>query len=188
MEFAKTYFEQTEHTPVVAGYLCPSSDGYVSHKLGFECIALQKRCHLSDLALASSSWLSTNDWGMANAAAIIRATETKLNEDFKEYKFKVYLVAGADHVHRHGLYANYNDKIVCIARSEDTLELKKAISRSAWPNPNLVLMEGGEDISSTKVRKLILAENWGALVELLDESVLAHIKAIGKNVFKYNKQ
>jgi len=184
MEMAKIYFEKTENVPVVGGFLCPSSDGYVSSKLGAECIALAKRCHLSNLAIADSNWLCTNDSGWANAGTIIRATLKNLTTEIPNYRWRVYLVAGADHVFRHGLFSNTQEKIICIARASDTAELKEAMARSRDPNKKLILLdEGGEDISSTSVRKYILTEDWSELEPLLHKDVFEHIKAIGKNVF-----
>jgi nicotinic acid mononucleotide adenylyltransferase len=184
LERSRQYLETFEKVPVVGGFICPSSDSYVSYKLGMERILLDKRCHLTDLALASSSWISTNSWGWANAHGIVHQTQYMLNMEFPEYKINVYLVAGADHVFKHRLFTGEQEKIFCIGRTEDTDKVKQALNNSVYPNRNLILLDGGEeDISSTRVRKFILEENWDALTQFLHPDVLSAIRARGKNIF-----
>ena len=60
---------QTRHHAVLFGFLAPSSEGYLQHKLGAEALALRERCELCSATVEDRPSLGVLDWGIALALA-----------------------------------------------------------------------------------------------------------------------
>jgi len=188
LELAQQHFHNNGKV-VVGAFLCPSSDSYVHSKLNDLSISLKKRNHLCDIATQESSWISTNQWGWANAAYIILETEHILRTSFPDRIFELWLIAGADHAYRHVLYQQMSVKVVCIGRPGDTEILKKSMATKKIKTQDIgsyfiLLEDNEEDVSSTEVRKLLVNEDWEKIRMLVPSSVVDVMKIQGKDIFK----
>jgi len=188
-EIAKQHLHSLGHV-VVGGFICPSSEGYVNSKLKQEAISLAKRNMLCQIATASSDWIEVCDWGWANAISII-AHVKELLKGVHGRTFDVRLVAGADHAARHHLY-NVPIKVVCIGRPGDTELLRKQMEFVQTTDDFILTEDEAEDISSTKIRTLILQNRWAELAKLVHPEVLAVLQKEGFKIFnnknnKYSK-
>ena len=136
---------------------------------------LNKRNLFCTLATADSDWIGVNQWGWANGYSICTETTNILNSCYLcPVPFQVYLVVGSDHAYRHGLFA-MNELVICIHRSQDGDQLKKAVKANA--RDNFIFVDGEPvEISSTLVRTLLKSKDWGKLSAILPAPVLEYFK------------
>jgi len=183
-EITRRYLQSTMNRTVLGAFVCPSSDSYVTSKLGDQAISLTNRNYLSELATRDSDWISVNTWGYAGAGSIVRETKTILNNHFPGYQFDVWLVVGADHAHRHTLFLDGKLNVACIGRPGETKVLKAAMKKCQKVSSNFVTIEEvEEDVSSTKVRKMILEGKWDELATVVPVPVVQHLKTVGRQIF-----
>jgi len=177
---------EAQNRTVVGAFVCPSSDGYVISKLGNEAIRIKNRNYLCQIATADSNWITVNTWGMANAYAIMEETEEILKKEIPERSFEVWLVAGADHACKHGLFTNASIKVACIGRPGETEGLRQAMreSKKQLSKHFVMVEEEAADVSSTRVRALILAGKWEEMRKIVPEGVVDHLQKVGNSIFK----
>ena len=66
MELVKKHFESNDkNKKVVGGFIIPSSDQYVKHKLKKDFIPLKHRVNMTNILIKNSNWLECLDWDMA---------------------------------------------------------------------------------------------------------------------------
>ena len=70
-ERTKEAIETQTHRNVIGGFIVPSSDDYVKHKLKDDFISLIHRINMSNILTSKSDWLETLDWGIAAGFIII---------------------------------------------------------------------------------------------------------------------
>ena len=172
MEIVKKYIEDNNtNKKVVGGYLIPSSDRYVRHKLKNDFICLNHRVNMTDLFIKNSDWLDCLDWGMAYGEEIKILLQKILNKKFPKYKnLKCILVFGIDFYIRNKM--NLKDEHICVFRPGYDIDLVKKI----YPQ-NLIFVEGkDEDISSTLIRKAIRENNEKIVNELTCKEIVDYIK------------
>eukprot|EP01125_Pyxidicula_operculata_P015799 TRINITY_DN5387_c0_g1_i2.p1 TRINITY_DN5387_c0_g1~~TRINITY_DN5387_c0_g1_i2.p1 ORF type:complete len:178 (-),score=17.30 TRINITY_DN5387_c0_g1_i2:96-629(-) len=163
-------------------------------KLGDLAIPLEHRNKLCVLATKDSTWLDVCDWGWANAWNIMKEIDIILQKNMSGEKFEVWLVAGADHARRHGLYM-HDINVVCIGRPGETEELCKEMKSRVSPSHKVlgkfVLVDTAEeDVSSTEIRSIIISEkpDWDSLEKMLPcAEVVEYLKKYGKTIFTDKK-
>ena len=177
MEITKKYIEENYKTKkVIGGYLIPSSDSYVRHKLNKDFIPLVHRVNMSKIFTKNSDWLDVLDWGLAQGVKIQIYLQKIINNKFPKYDIKCVLVFGIDY------YLKYNihlyDTQICIFRPGYNINEVK----NRYPQ-KLIFVEGKDDnISSTLIRKAIRENDEITIIELTSKEVLDYIK--NNNIFE----
>ena len=179
MEKVKKYFEDNDQNKkVIAGYIIPSSDNYVRHKLKKDFIPLKHRVNMTKILIKNSNWLECLDWNMAYGEEIKICIDKIIQKKFPKYNIQSYLVFGIDFYIR--TKVRLKSEQVCIYRPGYDLDLAKKM----YPK-NLIFVEGNEeDISSTKIRKAIRENDDKAINELMSEDIVEYVK--NNNIFQYN--
>ena len=161
---------ECEGISVIGGFLQPSSDGYVKHKLGAEAMSLQDRIHACRLA-AQSSEMPIGVWCTGDTAGqrAVYECEQYLNKAMKARRNKVswkniailgYYVMGADLLARFGGWQQdvSEEPIVVLRRPGTALPAGK-------PGPGWYLAKGAtSNISSTKIREALSSGSFEAVV------------------------
>ena len=171
MEISKKYIEDNSNQKVVGGYLIPSTDEYVKHKLKNDFICLNHRVNMTKLFIKNSDWLECLDWGLAYGEEIKILLQKIINKTFPKYKnIKCILVFGIDYYIRNRI--GFKDEHICIFRPGYDIDLVKKL----YPE-NLIFVEGkDEDISSTLIRKAIREKNDKIINELACKEIFDYIK------------
>ena len=179
MEKVKKYFEETDkNNKVIGGFIIPSSDKYVKHKLKKDFIPLKHRVNMTNILIKSSNWLESLDWDMAYGEEIKICIDTIIKIKLPKYNIKSYLVFGIDFYIRTRIALKSEQ--VCIYRPGYDLNIVKNMY-----SKGLIFVEGNdEDISSTKIRKAIRDNDQKAINELMSEDIIEYIK--NNNIFEYN--
>jgi len=178
-EEAKTKINVNEKAHVVAGFLSPSHDSYVNHKLhntDFE--SGYHRAKMIELAVKNSSWLSVHRWEISQSMFVdfpyvIRAIAEYIKKKYKATPFaniQVSYLCGADHAERCELGSLKIYGVIIMARPGSE-KAKQWYGKSEWA----VIVDSNADIaSSTLVRKRI---NTGEPIEdLVGVDVANYIK------------
>ena len=171
MELVKKFFESNDNNKkVVGGFIIPSSDNYVKHKLKKDFIPLKHRVNMTKILIKNNEWLECLDWDMAYGEEIKICIDKIIKNKLPKYKIKSYLVFGIDFYTRHQM--NLKSEQVCIYRPGYDLNTAKAMYQK-----NLIFVEGNnEDISSTKIRKAIRDNDQSAIKELMCDEEREYIK------------
>ena len=171
MELVKKFFESNDNNKkVVGGFIIPSSDNYVKHKLKKDFIPLKHRVNMTKILIKNNEWLECLDWDMAYGEEIKICIDKIIKNKLPKYKIKSYLVFGIDFYTRHQM--NLKSEQVCIYRPGYDLNTAKAMYQK-----NLIFVEGNnEDISSTKIRKAIRDNDQNAIKELMCDEEREYIK------------
>ena len=179
MEKVKKYFEESDkNNKVIGGFIIPSSDKYVRHKLKKDFIPLKHRVNMTNILIKNSNWLETLDWDMAYGEEIKICIDKIIKKKLPKYNIKSYLVFGIDFYFR--IRGELKSEQVCIYRPGYDLNMVK----NMYPK-NLIFVEGNnEDISSTKIRKAIRDKDNDAINELMPKDIVEYIK--NNNIFEYN--
>ena len=172
MEKVKTYFENSDNNKkVVGGFIIPSSDTYVRHKLKKDFIPLKHRVNMTNILIKNSDWLVCLDWDMAYGEEIKICIDKIIKKKFPEYTIKSYLVFGIDFYTRYKGRMELKSEQVCIYRPGFDLNEAKTL----YPK-NLIFVEGNdEDISSTQIRKAIREKDDKAIKELMSGEIIEYI-------------
>ena len=180
MEIAKKFIEENDKTKkVIGGYLVPSSDSYVKHKLGKDFIPLIHRVNMSKLFIKDSDWLDVLDWGLAKGKEIKFRLQKIINNIFPEYNIKCILVFGIDFYLKYKIHLD--DTYICIFRPGYDIDKVKNL----YPK-NLIFVEGkDEDISSTLIRKAIRNNDEKTINEFTSKEIVDYIK--NNDIFSINK-
>ena len=171
MEIVKKYFEENDkNKKVIGGFIIPSSDHYVKHKLKHDFIPLKHRVAMTKILIKNSDWLECLDWNMAYGEEIKTCIDLIIKNKFPNYNIKSYLVFGIDYYIR--VRIHLISEQVCIYRPGFDLETVKKM----YPE-GLIFVEGNsEDISSTQIRKAIRDKDEKAINELMSEEEISYIK------------
>ena len=172
MEKAKKYIEENyNNRKVVGGFIIPSSDQYVKHKLGKDFISLKHRINMTNLIIKDNDWLESLDWGWAYGEEIKEVLDRILKKKFPYLKnIKTLLVFGIDYYLRNR--TDMKNEHVCVYRPGYDIQKAKAM----YPQ-NLIFVEGeDEDINSTSIRKAIKEKNEEIIKKLTNEEVYNYIK------------
>ena len=162
------------HHAVLFGFLAPSSEGYLQHKLGAEALALRERCELCSATVEDRPSLGVLDWGIASSRAIAQGTEALLAKAFPAFRFTTFQVVGADFARKASLVekaaGGRAGQYVCVKRrglARDDAEWLRALeARHACgklPSGFVLAEAPTEEASSTRVRELCKAGQWNAL-------------------------
>lgn len=162
------------HRAVLFGFLAPSSEAYLEHKLGGEALGLGARCELCSAMLEARPSLGVLDWGVASSLAVARGAEALLANAFPAFRFTAYQVVGADFAHKAGLVdkaaGGRAGQYVCLKRhglaradSEWLQALEARHARGKLPSRFVLAEAPPEEASSTRVRELCKAGQWNAL-------------------------
>jgi len=191
-ELARKHLEETEKGAlVVGGFIVPSSEMYVNHKLGEDRISLRDRVAMSRLVCSDSSWVEVCGWGMANSGEIAFRMQECLRlsglAELFNCKLEVLQLFGADTIIRflRGVSADYDEDveagvqdrrpktIVVLGRPGCTEELNGICTRLPLATKHLKIVPGElEDVSSTLVRQAVRNHDAVALRTLVQcESV-----------------
>ena len=93
MELVKKYFESNDKIKkVVGGFIIPSSDNYVKHKLKRDFIPLKHRVNMTNILIKNSDWLECLDWDMAYGEEIKICIDKIIKIKLPDFKIKSYLV------------------------------------------------------------------------------------------------
>ena len=176
MENAKNHIEENDNTKkVIGGYLIPSSNSYVKHKLKKDFIPLNHRVNMTKLITKNSDWIESLDWGFANGEEIKMILQKILNKKFHKDNLKCILVFGIDYYLRRKFHLN--DEHICIYRPGYDINIVKK-----YYQENLIFVEGSEEvISSTKLRKAIKDKDEKLINELTSQEVVDYINK--NNIF-----
>ena len=180
MEQVKKYFEEKDNNKkVIGGFIIPSSDNYVKHKLKKDFIPLKHRVNMTKILIKNNDWLECLDWDLAYGEEIKICIDKIIKNKFPKYNIKSYLVFGIDFYTRYkGM--QLKSEQVCIYRPGYDLELAKQM----YPN-DLIFVEGNsEDISSTQIRKAIREKDEETIKKLMDEEMIEYIK--NNQIFEEN--
>ena len=171
MELVKKFFESSNvNKKVVGGFIIPSSDNYVKHKLKKDFILLKHRVNMTKILIKDNDWLECLDWDMAYGEEIKICIDKIIKIKLPKYKIKSYLVFGIDFYIRCPM--DLKSEQVCIYRPGYDLNAAKEMYQK-----NLIFVEGNnEDISSTKIRKAIRDNDENAIKELMSEEIREYIK------------
>eukprot|EP01001_Neometanema_parovale_P009241 NODE_5489_length_941_cov_112.635697_g5267_i0.p1 GENE.NODE_5489_length_941_cov_112.635697_g5267_i0~~NODE_5489_length_941_cov_112.635697_g5267_i0.p1 ORF type:complete len:239 (+),score=30.37 NODE_5489_length_941_cov_112.635697_g5267_i0:71-787(+) len=175
LEVSKHTIETKLGLQVVGGYLVPSSDNYVTGKLGPDAMKLKHRVDMAALACQDIPWITTSDCGIARASDIVSMLVERLSARFPLHKFKGFMMYGADFVEKYSAWGRmHHVPVICIGRPGHTQVVRDAIDRlRAGGAPSLfgfdvngvvLADEELEDISSTKIRQLLALEQFDKLV------------------------
>lgn len=179
MEITKKYIEENSTKKIIGGFLIPSSDYYVKHKLKEDFIPLEHRVNMTKLLINGSDWLECLDWGLANGKKIKECLQILINKKYPKYNIKCVLVFGIDYYLRCSIHLK--DIHICVFRPG--YDIDKV--RKKYPH-NLIIVEGkDEDISSTLLRKAIRENNDKIINELTSKEIVDYIK--NKNIFEKNE-
>ena len=162
------------HHAVLFGFLAPSSEGYLQHKLGAEALALRERCELCSATVEDRPSLGVLDWGVASSHAVAQGTEALLAKAFPAFRFTTFQVVGADFARKASLVekaaGGRAGQYVCVKRrglARDDAEWLRALeARHACgklPSGFVLAEAPPEGASSTRVRELCKAGQWNAL-------------------------
>ena len=179
MEQVKQYFESKDkNKKVVGGFIIPSSDNYVKHKLKKDFIPLKHRVNMTQILIKNSEWLDCLDWNMAYGEEIKICIDKILKNQLPKYNIKSYLVFGIDFYIRFKM--ELKSEQVCIYRPCFDLDLAKQMYTK-----DLIFVEGNnDDISSTKIRKAIRDKDEKTINELMCEEMVTYIK--NNQIFEQN--
>ena len=182
MEQVKKHFEESDkNKKVIGGYIVPSSDNYVMHKLKKDFIPLKHRVNMTNILIKNSNWLECLDWDLAYGEEIKIFIDKIIKKKLPEYNIKSYLVFGIDFYTRYDGMKLKSEQ-VCIYRPGYDLEKAKQM----YPT-NLIFVEGNtEDISSTQIRKAIRENDQEAIKKLMPEDLIEYIE--NNQIFKENKE
>ena len=171
MELVKKHFESNDkNKKVVGGFIIPSSDQYVKHKLKKDFIPLKHRVNMTNILIKNSNWLECLDWDMAYGEEIKICIDKIIKNKLPKFKIKSYLVFGIDFYIRAHIFLRSEQ--VCIYRPGYDLNTAKEM----YPK-DLIFVEGNnEDISSTKIRKALRDNDENAIKELMSEEIISYIK------------
>jgi len=173
---------------VVGGFLQPSSDEYVSYKLGPDwAISLQDRVAMCDLvgqANASGNndkvWIHSWRSGESEGSAVTGAVEAFINTAVPvqcEAKLSVpvvaYMVCGADLVERCGGWSQSPPYPIVVLRREG------ATLPTSSPSVGWEVAEGDtKPVSSTLIRDAISGGHWERLADIgMDSCVVEFMSA-----------
>lgn len=192
---------------VVGGFLAPSSDDYVTKKLGLHAMSLRDRVQLCKIATAASDWIAVCDWGELSSFRLTRRLRKELRSDLGEVAIVGIEIMGADTVTRlmTQLIVEWDDVteserepwyrnriILCIGRAGADSEAELAhITENITPRAAefgvqilITAAEGSDrptsfEVSSTLIRELLEESDWASLEArgLLDPGVLAALKS-----------
>ena len=166
MEMTKKYIEENSTKKIIGGFLIPSSDYYVKHKLKEDFIPLEHRVNMTKLLIKGSDWLECLDWGLANGEKIKECLQLLINKKYPKYNIKCVLVFGIDYYLRCSFHLK--DIQICIFRPG--YDFDKV--RKKYPH-NLIFVEGkDEDISSTLIRKAIRENNDKIISKLTSKEIV----------------
>lgn len=187
LELARAHLER-RGIEVVGAFLQPSSDQYVTHKLGGQwAMSLADRiaaCELSAQANArrheGNVWIHAWESGQTNGFAVPRRVGDFLNAAVTETiginmarPIEAYMVCGADLVIRCGGWARpTNPPVIVITRPG--VKLPPAEASEGW-----YVAEGDtQPVSSTRIREAISSGHWEQLVEVgCEASVVDFMRA-----------
>lgn len=190
LQFARDHLEKQGVT-VVGGFLQPSSEEYVSEKLGAEwAMSLANRIATCELAAQATeslhqgeAWIYAWRSGQTNGFAVPRHVRNFLNDSIlkssaiESVGIEAYMVCGADLVLRCGGWSRPIDPpVVVVARSGS--DLPSTPAAEGWH-----VAEGDtQPVSSTKIRDAIGNGQWEQLVEAgCDRSVVNFMKSLHDN-------
>ena len=177
LEITKSQIEKDSKKKVIAAFLVPSSDDYVSYKLKNDFISLKNRVNMSKLLCKNNDWIDVLDWGIANGQKIRMLFDEKIKNEFPIIKIKSLLVFGIDYYLRKG--KNFGNGYVCVYRPGYDFEKFK----NSGKYENFIFVEDkGEDISSTKIREAIRKNDMEAIKGMTSNDVLEYIK--NNNIFE----
>ena len=179
MEKVKKYFEEKNKIKkVIGGYIIPSSDKYVRHKLKQDFIPLKHRVNITKILIKNSDWLECLNWDMAYGEEIKICIDKILKQKFPKINIKSYLVFGIDFYIRTKI--KLKSEQVCIYRPGfDLNDVKKIYTKGL-----IFVEENDEDINSTKIRKALRDNDEKKINELMSKDVVEYIK--NNNIFEYN--
>ena len=171
MELVKKHFEENDkNKKVIGGFIIPSSDRYVKHKLRKDFIPLKHRVAMTKILIKNSDWLECLDWDMAYGEEIKTCIDLIIKNKFPNYKIKSYLVFGVDFYIR--CKVSLLSEQICVYRPGYDLDTVKKMYTK-----DLIFVEGkNEDISSTQIRRAIRDQDEKAINELVSEEIKSYIK------------
>ena len=169
--------------PVIAGYICPSSDLYLQRKLGDEAMSLEMRVACCNSVVRHSQWLEVLNWGLANGREISKILAGKLHSkglissSGVELKFKVKLVFGADFFVKSKCHLRYPGSTIAISRGNDDTKIIEEDIKSGRTGPEFILIKTTpnhqmDDMSSTAIRLATISEDVDVLKRSLHFDVL----------------
>jgi len=121
-ERAKSYFEELGHN-VVAGYISPSHDAYVTSKMnhsGYSSISGIHRLEMLRLSLSGSNWIEATSWelnqqGFVDFPSVYRYFKLYFQNKL-DVPFTLYYLCGSDHAYKCGLYRSSQIKTIAVGR------------------------------------------------------------------------
>ena len=177
LEATRKQIENNPKKKVIAAYLVPSSDGYVSYKLKNDFIPLKHRNNMCQLLCKNSDWIDVLDWGIAKSRTIKKLLDIKIKNEFNIIRIKSLLVFGIDYYLRAKIESG--EGYVCVYRPGYEYEKFK----NSKNNDNYIFVENkGEDISSTKIRQAIRGNNMEIINGMTSNDVVEYIKK--NNIFE----
>ncbi|KAJ4459103.1 putative nicotinamide-nucleotide adenylyltransferase NMA2 [Paratrimastix pyriformis] len=177
-DLAKRHLESTfPGMMVVAGWISPSHDQYVSHKLGHDFIPGSARLTMCRLAVAQHPWVSASAWeteqsGFVDFPECTERMQQWLKLQFPRRNLKVLFICGADHAVRCHIVPPHHRRfgVVCLTRDGKEDEIKRQMGRfgvteGTGPAPFFLVPGEPAAVSSTEVRcRLLRGEPMGDLL------------------------
>lgn len=159
LEIAKDHLLQRDPIlhRVIGGFLVPSSESYVQHKLGKEAIRLDHRVELCQISCDQSPWISVSACGYERGSVISKTMEEILAQRYPNYAsmIKCYRVYGGDFVEKAHCWRH--DDVICVAREGHHESLKKVLENrlANRVSPGFLMVSNDprmQSISSTMIR------------------------------------
>eukprot|EP00300_Choanocystis_sp_HF-7_P041715 c8495_g1_i2.p1 GENE.c8495_g1_i2~~c8495_g1_i2.p1 ORF type:complete len:257 (+),score=24.53 c8495_g1_i2:1-771(+) len=177
---------------IIIGYLAPSSDRYVSQKMGQASGAnrhysLQERSMLCHEAIQDAeefdptiqTWLGVIDWGWASGPKIrqhLLETFGRISLEMPHITFEVQLVYGADFFAR--CRARNFDSLICVMREGSSAEERTVVQRLQRDGLKVIQTNACPVMSSSRVRQLLHNGNWDQLSQLVGPRVLRKLRVL----------
>jgi len=190
---AKNHLESKQYGyHVLAGFLAPSSNGYVVSKLKDEAIPLQYRNLMIQFLTLDSEWMEVLPWGLASSYQTNKLIEMQLQEHFQGTDIKCFELCGADHAAKYSLWnyytpANYNaGNMICVGRSPHTDLVKEGLKLVICDQFILVEDCAGE-VSSTLIRKRIVENQWEELNQSgwISQEILELMQTLKERLYEF---
>lgn len=179
LEIARTHLEQ-QGLAVIAGFLQPSSEGYVGSKVGQEwAMTFAHRAACCDLAGEANAashpqgerWIHTWRSGTTNGFAVPRQVQDYLH-DVLQRRFQVHMVCGGDLAIRCDWTQPAPVPIVVVPRPN--VSLSESERGPGWQ----LACGDTKAVSSTLVREAMAGRDWARMVEEgCDAAVVAYMQA-----------
>ena len=170
----KDEMEKDSKYKVLRAFMSPSSNQYVSQKLGSDALTLEHRCETCRIACHDYDWIQVCNYGLPSG---YRTTQQLIHDGLIPKNTRVYEVGGIDFVLRCN-QLRYNKQFICVGRKGYTAKMRTQ-GNFIFINKEL------ENISSTEIRNYIKNADFITPVSKgwMNPTVMEYIKSNGESLY-----